>query len=457
MAHRLPTIVSMPKYVVIDGSNLAMSGAAGSPSQSSFSTLLQARRSVEALLTKDDVLRVFVDASFRHKISKGQDSDDFESLVSRGSIEVAPSRSEADLYILDWADKHDAIVISNDAFTKFQSEYPWLRGPGRLVGGMVDSVTGQWTYKERNYGTATARSLSDLMELANETAPEKPIINATGGYSRKLSIQNPTAVLFLLDQSQSMGRGWKSGKSRAQVAASLIDNTLRELLLNCTKEGEVESLLDVAIIGYRKKSPPIITSLIHGSQMEAPFVSISELRNNVLEVVTDEDGSQQPRWVRPTYGDETPMCAAFRAVETILADWISEHPHSFPPIVLNISDGESNDGNPMEPARSITSLRTTDGSVLLFNAFIAASEDSTQLVCPNDLGSNPDRVTKTMFEMSSVIPDALVESGQRRGFVIQKEARAYLQGTDMAEFASFLSFGSSSAFEIGNRHKVDPA
>jgi hypothetical protein len=470
MAHLAFNILAMPKYVVIDGSNLATSRPSGGSPKSHLRHLIQARESVEQMIVEgDDVLRVIVDASFAYNIADAGERKQFESLKTEGKIEQAPSRSPADSFILGWADENDALVISNDAFRQYYERYPWLTGPGRLVGGMLDIGSGLWTFEERNSRGDTPRPLSELLETAPQpksevvpaVGPERELqvspAKGSGRYTQNLSVQHPTAVLFLLDQSQSMGRGLKAGKSRAQKSASLVDATLYELVLNCRKEEGVEPLIDVAIIGYRKKSPPIITSLLKGTSMEAPFVSVSELQNHVLEVVSDETGRKQPRWVEPIYEHETPMCAAFRAAEVVLTDWISKHPHSFPPIVLNISDGESNDGNPTEPARRITSLRTSDGNVLLFNAFISASDDPTDLLFPSEPGNNPSRVTQTMFEMSSVIPDELMESGRRRGFSIQRNSHAYVQNSEMLEFASFFSFGSSSAFEIGNRRRVDPA
>ena len=40
------------------------------------------------------------------------------------------------------------------------------------------------------------------------------------------------------------------------------------------------------------------------------------------------------------------MCAALNQARQVLSDFISRSPRCFPPIVLNITDGEATDGNP---------------------------------------------------------------------------------------------------------------
>jgi hypothetical protein len=89
--------------------------------------------------------------------------------------------------------------------------------------------------------------------------------------------------------------------------------------------------------------------------------------------------------------------------------------NSFPPIVFHLTDGESHtDAEPV--ARQITSLSSSDGNVLLVNAYIGTS---TQLNYkdPNDFPGyldesevGPSQDNLRLFRMSSVIPDSMRET-----------------------------------------------
>ena len=40
-----------------------------------------------------------------------------------------------DAFVLQIADKADAVILSNDSFQEFHGQYPWLFDEGRLIGG----------------------------------------------------------------------------------------------------------------------------------------------------------------------------------------------------------------------------------------------------------------------------------------------------------------------------------
>ena len=78
-----------------------------------------------------------------------------------------------------------------------------------------------------------------------------------------------------------------------------------------------------------------------------------------------------PVWVDPRAEGGTPMCHMLYLAHQVLADWIAQHPRSFPPIVVHITDGESQDGNPIPYADALKALATEDGNVLLFNCHLS--------------------------------------------------------------------------------------
>ena len=59
------------------------------------------------------------------------------------------------------------------------------------------------------------------------------------------------------------------------------------------------------------------------------------------------------------------MCEALSATSQALKDWIAQHPDSYPPMVINVTDGDATDGNPESLAQEIMAMETNDGNVLI--------------------------------------------------------------------------------------------
>jgi Mg-chelatase subunit ChlD len=53
--------------------------------------------------------------------------------------------------------------------------------------------------------------------------------------------------------------------------------------------------------------------------------------------------------MEPVARNGTPMCRALSYAGQLVSRWLAEHPGCFPPIVLNLTDGEANDGDPTGP------------------------------------------------------------------------------------------------------------
>ncbi|BFO21430.1 hypothetical protein SHKM778_78180 [Streptomyces sp. KM77-8] len=96
------------------------------------------------------------------------------------------------------------------------------------------------------------------------------------------------------------------------------------------------------------------------------------------------------------------MCEALRYTHKVLDRWVAEHPGSFPPIVLNLTDGESTDGDPAGPAQQLRSVGTENGPTLLFNLHIS-SDVATPTHYPSTDAGLPQMGAK-LFSMSDVLP-----------------------------------------------------
>jgi Zc3h12a-like Ribonuclease NYN domain len=85
---------------------------------------------------------VVADAALRHQIDETQK---YEQLIDDGEIRQAPAGTDADYFILSFAEELDASVVSNDRFKDRIKQYPALRK--RLIKYMI--VQGEVVFEKR--------------------------------------------------------------------------------------------------------------------------------------------------------------------------------------------------------------------------------------------------------------------------------------------------------------------
>jgi hypothetical protein len=131
-------------HVVVDGSNLATEGRK-SPS------LRQLREAVLDFRAEfsPEICTVVVDATFPNRIDP-EESDDFQEALDSGELLTPPAGAigRGDAFVLQIADRVNAVVLSNDSFQEFHGDYRWLFDDGRLIGGKPVPGVG-WVFVER--------------------------------------------------------------------------------------------------------------------------------------------------------------------------------------------------------------------------------------------------------------------------------------------------------------------
>ncbi len=244
-------------------------------------------------------------------------------------------------------------------------------------------------------------------------------------YSQAWSAARPGCLILLLDQSGSMSDPFGytqagAGRRKCDMVATVLNGFLNELIVTNTiaqKDGTimVRPRADVAVLGYEGS---FVGPILGGVLESRTFVTLPELQMNPLTIERrikreiDEIGMEMeipvqfPIWVQPVAGGGTPMCAALREAHTLALQWATQHPDSYPPVVINVSDGMANDGDPLEPARLFTNVSTNDGQALLFNVHIT-DINRAPVAYPSDESELPsDRYAQKLFAMSSLIPDS---------------------------------------------------
>ena len=198
-------------------------------------------------------------------------------------------------------------------------------------------------------------------------------------YTAEISRTNPSCFLFLIDQSGSMQEPFGSadgaaagGKTKAEGLADAINRLLQNLVIKCAKSDGIRDYYHVGVIGYGGKG---VGPAFGGALKDKDMVPVSEIANNPMRVEQrvkkTDDGAggiieqkiKFPVWFDAMGEGGTPMCTAFITANKLLTKWMSEHPNCFPPIVINISDGESSDMDPYQAACDLLSLASTDGEV----------------------------------------------------------------------------------------------
>ncbi|HEY8597587.1 MAG TPA: hypothetical protein VIL85_04095 [Thermomicrobiales bacterium] len=270
-------------------------------------------------------------------------------------------------------------------------------------------------------------------------------------YSAEISRTNPSAFLFLIDQSGSMEDGWagEPGKQKADGLATIINRLLQNLVLKCAKSEGVRDYYHIGVIGYGGVVGPAFGGALAGKEL-APISAIANLPARIEERTrkTDdgaggliEQSIKFPVWFDPLAKGGTPMCAALTQARKVLTGWLADHPSGFPPIVINITDGESTDGDPSVAAAALRDLRTDDGNVILFNLHLS-SQNATPVQFPDDDAALPDKWAKLLFHLSSPLPPFMRSIAGQEGFHVGDAARGFAFNADMVTVIQFLDIGT---------------
>ena len=270
-------------------------------------------------------------------------------------------------------------------------------------------------------------------------------------YSVEISRANPTCLVFLLDQSASMQDRIGSGEGgrKADVVADALNRLLSELCIKCAKEEGVRDYFHVAVIGYGAT----VGSALAGSLEGRDLVALSEVAASPARLETRPkkvpDGAgglvdqevKFPIWVDPLANGGTPMSEAIARAQSIVAAWLSQHPGCFPPVVLNLSDGESTDGDPTNPALALQQLCSSDGNVLLYNLHVS-SDSGPAITFPDNDGSLPNQHAKLLFSISSTLPDRMRAYAQQRGYAVSASIKGFVFNADITSIVQFLDIGT---------------
>lgn len=271
-------------------------------------------------------------------------------------------------------------------------------------------------------------------------------------YTAEISRSNPSCLVFLVDQSASMLDeicGGELVKRKADVVSDALNRLLRELGLKCAKEGGVRDYFHVAVVGYGLS----VGSAYGGALGGRDLVPLSEVADNPSRVeprvkkVPDgagglvEETTKFPVWVDPVGYHGTPMRQALEFAHRLVDGFLTLHGNCFPPIVLNLTDGESTDGDPSAAATAIRELSSSDGNVLLFNLHVS-SAGGAPINFPDSTTTLADDYARQLFAMSSLLPAHMHSYAGLQGFTVSDASRGFVYNADMTLVVQFLDIGT---------------
>jgi ribosomal protein L37AE/L43A len=284
------------------------------------------------------------------------------------------------------------------------------------------------------------------------TSPEQTSVIPKISYVAEISRRNPTCILIMIDQSNSMKDPFGNDTirtSKASFVADAVNSVLNQLIVQ-NQRGAVVNRFYIGLLGYGSH----VGSAFGGNLSGQDLVPLDELQNNPVDMQTrikkEPDGAggyielevKFPTWVATEAGGMTPMCKALKYASDIISSFIQEHPDCFPPIVLNITDGEATDGDPSVQAHMLTRIHSNDGNVLLFNLHCSSEKGLVSKFPTNDTGLDAE-FGKLLLYMSSKLPPIMIEKANSRGFDLPEGARGFVFNSGIADVVDFLKIGTT--------------
>ena len=284
-------------------------------------------------------------------------------------------------------------------------------------------------------------------------------------YSAEISTTHPALFGFLIDQSGSMGHimAGAGDMTKGQICADYLNEFFNSLILRNIDGQNIKNRFEIFAIGYggineMHSALPDVNIDDMPISLEK-LQSIAQLKPKLKSIVkripdgaggTIEEQSEveikKNEWIVPTYTGQTPMGRAFRDAYAITKNWVSSHSDSYPPIIINITDGGWTDENPEPIAENLKLLKTDDGQVLVFNISIT-KENKKPILFPDNtfLDKKHDDDSVLLFRMSSNLTDSMINYARNMDIPIGLSAKGFVYNANFENFINFLDIGTRPA------------
>lgn len=273
-----------------------------------------------------------------------------------------------------------------------------------------------------------------------------------GTYSAQITRRSPACLIFLVDQSGSMEEpiAGGGGQKKKDMVTDAINRLLYNTVLRCTKSEERPwPYFDIGVWTYggnREVRRAFDSDLISISDVPAKLKRTETRKKREPDGAggTYEEEIPFAIWIEPAAGGLTPMATAFRTIAGPVRTWIANNPDSFPPIILNLTDGAYSDENPAPAVWELMGMKTTDGQALVFNCHISQEPGQTLAFPSNDGAAGLTGLARELFEMSSAMPDVMRRLAGGKGYSLSPGSRGYVFNADIVTMIAFLDVGTQA-------------
>jgi hypothetical protein len=297
----------------------------------------------------------------------------------------------------------------------------------------------------------------DLQSLQVEVdlPAELPPVAHVGRYDVPMNSQRPGCFILLVDQSGSMNRRIAgTAIPKRQAVADAVNSLLYEAVLRATADEGVRHRFDIGVLGYGVGEDGVQSPF--GKDL-APINEIAEMAKPPQKrVIQRPDGHggvvektiQLPTWFEPVAKGQTMMYAAFERALMAARTWTAQHPKSFPPIVINVTDGGFTGKDPTPLVLEIQELTTEAGNALVFNCHVSETEGAVVMYPGPSTAASFEKRMRQLYEMSSVLPAPMRQRARERNYDVEPDARGYVLHADAARLIDFLEIGGTRAMDL---------
>jgi len=279
--------------------------------------------------------------------------------------------------------------------------------------------------------------------------------------SKQWSSATPGYIIFLVDQSGSMGEDYivnPNGKNqnKAEFTALVINRTINELILAMSAGDKIKDRVFISIIGYGGEGGNSIADI--RSDYLSAFNDRPLRTEKVKKKISDGAGGlveieeEMAIFLEPTCPKNglTPMAEALDFAKQLIEGWISKKPDNPAPVIINVSDGMPYTGsNSMEDmektisvANSIMNINTNDGNPIIFNVHLG-QPPFNETKFESSESKISDNQGKFLFKISSKVPQAYREEARKHDFVTSEDSRGFVSNAGPETLIKFINFGSS--------------
>jgi hypothetical protein len=266
-----------------------------------------------------------------------------------------------------------------------------------------------------------AKVLFDLYRgRLDEVPPLREYQRRSGGSSspglespqRKQGPSAAGSVIVLVDESVAMRRPLApSGRPKSAVVEVAVNEMLRAAFKRLP--------IDLAVIGYRSNAEgqADVACRWSGRWEGRTFVNSAEFSG---------PGASGPCQLAAT--GFAPQVAAFVFCCGLLESRAGlVAPDANPPLVVHISAGASQDGNPAKAIRRLQQMELPCGRPIVLQVQLADRESAPQAMrFPSAVTASQPPAVRDLFERASELPNSLVRALQDQGVPVAAAARAVI-------------------------------